>query len=105
MMNKLLLISILLNILLISILCVENVKDLNSLAALLDNNIKILTDILKTSKEKENPELWRQLGIAYQNKDAHFHTDGGALREVLKHNNVAEAYMIDIDQVVIDASI
>ena len=25
-------------------------------------------------------KLWKQLGMAYQNKDAHFHTDGGALR-------------------------
>ena len=105
MMNKLLLISILLNILLISILCAENVKDLNSLAALLDNNIKILTDILKTSKEKENPELWRQLGIAYQNKDAHFHTDGGALRdEALKAFNNALKYSNNDDSITIQVN-
>lgn len=60
-----LLLLLLLILFVIQIVCVENVKDLNSLAALLDNNIKILTDILKTQKEKENPELWRQLGISY----------------------------------------
>jgi len=51
-----LLILIVLTIVLSS-LGVENVKDLNQLAVVLDNNIKLLTDILNTPKEKENAEV------------------------------------------------
>lgn len=40
-----------------SILCAENVKDLNQLASLLDNNIKLLTDMLNAPKDRENAEV------------------------------------------------
>ena len=48
---------ILIAFLVLSVLCVENVKDLNQLAVVLDNNIKLLTDILNTPKERENAEV------------------------------------------------
>jgi hypothetical protein len=40
-----------------SILCAENVKDLNQLSSLLDNNIKLLSDMVNTPKDRENAEV------------------------------------------------
>ena len=71
----------------------------------IDNDVQ-----LTESDEKNYHEMITHVGMNYFNAE-HIRVliigggDGGALREVLKHNNVLEAYMIDIDKVVIDASI
>jgi spermidine synthase len=71
----------------------------------IDNDVQ-----LTESDEKNYHEMITHVGINYFN-DLSIRVliigggDGGALREVLKHNNVSEAYIIDIDQVVIDASV
>lgn len=75
------------------------------------NMLVIDNDVQLTEQDEKNyHEMIAHVGINYfNNKEIRVVIigggDGGTLREVIKHPNVKEAVMIDIDKVVIDASI
>ena len=75
------------------------------------NMLVIDNDVQLTEQDEKNyHEMITHVGINYFN-NTNIKVliigggDGGTLREVIKHPNVIEAFMIDIDKTVIDASI
>lgn len=75
------------------------------------NMLVIDNDVQLTEHDEKNyHEMIAHVGINYFNtKEIRVLIigggDGGALREVIKHPNVTEAIMIDIDKVVVEASV
>ena len=75
------------------------------------NMLVIDNDVQLTEQDEKNyHEMIAHVGLNYFN-ETNIKVliigggDGGTLREVIKHSNVKEAIMIDIDKVVVDASI